>query len=1150
MAQTVWTHSNQSAYWQFSGAVPAESAYLSRPANITNGLNYSIRITGEITSDGANGANGYDGNIIIYTVESDGTKTARLTLVMDDLVSGVGDDYQIDQTVQFTATEDSDHIEIYAEITSVDALSDINVYISSLELSVNPLNASSECIGVIRSAKDDVHFLFFYNPVLERNCILRADGESISNVITWSGLNFSNAKDRRINGGGLAGDLLYFTDGSEPKCVHITDYITTPPQYQDEILVIKRGPQLAPVFTKHLLGPANEELSQSLINDFNFQFACHYEYVDKQVSVLSPYSVLCGASVKDEDYRRVRVEFPSLETIPERVESIVFSARVGDTGTFFEIGRIASDSANKYIDFYNTTNGNLLDPFQQLSSSLVPRRSKSMALAKSRLWLGGNLEGYDNAVDVNLTPSISTVGGGELPVYGIYKIKRTNQYWDSVNMVWVPIVSYFELEGSEYFILKTAQDWDSRSGYVSPVDYNPASPFQTVDVINGTEYSMNSLKDTFLNQYTLEYQNDTTVNIVDDIDDLIGKKTFPSSSSYKIGVVFSDSEGRKGGVFTKDEFSVSTPNDKYNQIQILWQINDDLNIPDWAAYYSIVMTKNLKKSWFIEDTCVDISYGRKNSAGDLEESLTYDPKYNYLVVNIQNLVNAGLGYSYVAGDQMIIRDLNGEDREFEIESFDGVDLLLKINSSVGTFNNTLLQYDYEIYRPITSAGAGLLFYETANVYKVDIDPFTSARSYSVKSGFITGDSITVKRNKFSLSGDPLEVTYSAVERLYTSISVENGVWTVGLGRPFIETPIGEVDKLAYIRHSSTYIAGTEVNGLSDFDSGDEGNIPIESGTVRRLQPTDKESTEGDIILALADSDTYSLYVDESRITAGTSSFLVGATKVIGDVRKQRSGYGTIHPESVFEEGGYVYFYDKLSRSYCRYATNGIFPISEYKVVKHFEDQSDLNTESDSVITGYDPFYKIIFVTFTNATTGVKKTIGYSMTRERWISFYNFAPELYFSGSKNMFSVNNGVIYVHNDNINYNRFYGVDQNMKISGSFNDYPDIIKNWKSISIKCSPALWSFVNAEQVVINNGLSLTLTNEDGQLTTINYSEFNGDEGLMYSEIKGDESLGGTVLTGDEIYSNTLQFELSVLFGAYKYITFIKAGFQPSRGHSL
>ena len=1309
-----WTNvgSGETWAWNASGSGAAlvqfvtaggaiNSKYLTKDYNTYTGVEYSLDVNASLL-DWVTGT----GSGLIKVYFSNGTlRDLAFSLAFDE------NDASATATQTFTALNDYDKIEIYVELTTSSNPAEVNIYIGSHSLTrVLPLDSNSTCIGVIRSVKDDLHYLFFHNTTAAKNCILKLDNDVLSNVITWSGLNFSTSY--RINGGGIAGDLLLFTDGyNEPRCLNVSTHVDSPPSTEEEILLIKRGPQIPPTFEKFLLDKtetgteytissttpstivcvedinvgtpqvggfvhdgieytytswasktfsgvspspsgltgtitAVSQIEADLVNDSNFQFAYHYEYDDKQVSVLSPFSKLCSRSVVNQDYRRVRITVPANEDIPVLVDKIVISARVENSGSFFEIGRLTKTAgvfATKYLDFYNTTNGNSLDPFLNLQYSLVPRKAGTMTLAKNRAWLGDILEGYDTPESIDLSVSISAQYDGEDPIYQVYKLRRNiYEYSDLDGGVWVlQYIVYLTIGTSEYLVL--------RGDYFDSIVFNPATwdgvSSLTIDQPDNLVYDYPAVGDIFLNGSTLTYYEHEFVPYTSGgnyvyvpIDnstpaaDLEGLRTFPSDSSYKLGIIFKDANGRNCGVYTKDDLIISTSRKQANYINFNWSLESNTGIPSWAKYYSIVMTKNLSKSYYIEAYGCNVFYRKILSNGDNSDTYvnTNITQYPYVVIDVRNFLPNGISYTFIDGDRVLLRKVGGTTSSYDlrIKSFDGSFITCWRDEMDVTVTQDVKSV-LEIYRPITDRGFDVVFYEIGETYKIQVSGDNSL-SFSVNSGLLEGDSTIVARDVYDYSAGELVDTDSdiasksiavndillrygdaelpllsdniaqtpqkvsslniinntlndlrkkrekkkgrikaAIDKilgnpdplaepiepfiespnLYPVENFEMLVWNTDIGRPFIQLTVGETQKESYFRHSGTFVAGTSLNFLSDFDAGDEGNIPIESGKIQKLQSTSKESTEGDVILAIASSDTFSVYIDESRLNTGRDSVMVGSTKVIGDVRKQKSGFGTLHPESVHEEDGYVYWYDKLSRSYCRYSSNGVFPISEYKMVNHFEKQSQLNTDANIVITGYDPFYKAIFVTFENAASSDRKTIAYSLVKERWISFYGFVPDSYVVGSDALYSIKDGGVYKHSDTTNFNRFYGVDYNGVISCSFNESPELPKEWRAVALGVSPSFYQFSSGDQSVITNGLKVDISNMHGQATDIRHDEFEVDENMVYGEIMGDTNTG-TLLTGDQIYSNTMQSQITMIYGTYKYLIYAKAGFEISQGHQL
>jgi hypothetical protein len=889
-------------------------------------------------------------------------------------------------------------------------------------------DSNSKLIGVIRSAEDDLNYLFFYNTDASKNCILKLQNDVVSLVLQWSGLNFQNDKLYRISGG-IAGDLIYFTDDfNQPRCVHRTRYSGgSTPSSEAEILHIRRGPILP--FDHDFVGIVVLVSQKSEIYDV--QFSYQYEYIDGQLSVIAPWTKTYR---RDFDaIERIDLRFPTSEQVPALVKTIKMVARKGNAGAAFYFANIDPAAIPLLWDIkYYGQNIGIVSSDYVKNSELVPLKAKTSCITKSRMWFGNYLEGYDTPTsDVTLT---------------------------------------FALE-------------------------NDPSGF--------------------------------------DIGD-----TYSPNARFRLGVVFHDDQGRSAGVMDLDWTLETDREITINATRQRLRYSITGTPPSWAKFYSLVVTKDLVKTFFMQ--CWQVAntgseiYVTVADDGTESYTGTYSAATDFVRLDLQILNSIGTYYAFKEGDFAIVTNTTSGNTFGPLKArrltghyvyVDPIDI-----------GGIPFNYAFQIYTPNTASED--IYYEIGQRREI-VGGVMDTTDY-----FLQGDSLNVNVDTSVISPDYMQQMRA---------KPNDGAWETHTGKAYVQTVLGQVDKKNFVRHSSPFIPGTGVNGLSEFAPGDEGNVPIDAVEIQKLQPTMKESTDGEVLLAICNSDTYSLYIDEARLSTNDGQgFLIAQTKVIGDIRKQRAGFGTLHPESVHEEEGYVYMYDKLARAYARYASNGLFPISEYKAVDYFEDQSALNAVSDVVVTGYDPFYKLIYVTFKNADTTTKKTIAFSLTKDRWVSFYDFAPDGYAVGSSKMYSVVNGSIYKHDNTsgTGFNNFYSTTYNAVIDLSFNDDPAQPKEWKVIQVQSSPNFYSFSGGNQVIGTDALRVDVNNRHGQASNVLYNEFEVDENMIYGEIRGDLNATGGILNGDPIYSNTLQTRFTFSGGSYKQLLMMKAGCEPSRGHNL
>jgi hypothetical protein len=909
------------------------------------------------------------------------------------------------------------------------------------------VNTDYQHIGTVKALDpetgDVINYLFFYHnqltPTPQNNhTIYKLDNSGrLSVVLIWSGLNFNPLY--RINGGGVSGNLLYFTDGlNQPRCVHLTRYANgAVPSSEEEILHIKRGPLFPPVISY------TKTITPTLKKIDDAQFSYQYEYIDGQLSVIAPWSDLVRgeggstATTVDGVVESVIVSIGTTETFPVNIKRIKFVARKNNTGAPFYIGDVEANffqSAGTVT--YKEQNEGIIESIYLKQFESIPLKVGASCISKSRAWFANYTEGYDTPVASDKNPT-------------------TNVRFTSFSI---------ENIGSEV----------------------------------GTGL------------------------------------TFGPNSKYSLGIVLHDDQGRSCGVIDRG-YTISTDKAiKYDQTRKRLSYQVGGVAPLWAKQYSVVITKDLIKSNFINQSFSANTgteyYVLVDGSGVETYTMTYSSSVKYVRLLYQRN-KIGIGYSASVNDSVMVTN------DLANVTYGPVKILKQVGDYIYVepinIGSGAFPLNYQIYTPITANDG--LYFEVAR-YNINADQ-------------------TIDTTAHKLYGDCENiVTYGTFKMPQMRVRPADGPWNTWIGKPYIKTTVGQVYKRNFIKYSSPFIGESNINGLSEFNIGDDGKTAYDAGKIQKLIPTSKEATEGDVILAICASDTYSVYIDENRLSSGNDTLLVASPQVIGDIRKQKSGYGTINPESVIEEDGDVYWFDALSGAYVRYASNGIFPISDYKVSKYFREKGHLYSQGGTaygnglvdrgqVYSGYDPYYKIIYVTLNG------ETIGFSIDKERWMSFYGFdGIEGMFSASDHLYSIIGGAIFKHNNDDEFNSFYGNVQDSIITCSFNESRDA-KEWRIIEIEASSNFKQWISGNQVVAGTSLRVDLTNRNGQETNILSNEFEVDEDCIYGEIRGDIN-SGTILSGEPMYSKTLQCMLTFSGGAYKQITSLKAGFEISRGHNL
>jgi hypothetical protein len=1036
------------------------------------------------------------------------------------------------------------------------------------------------CIGGCRDFKSDDYYLFFYNADPSKNCIVRVNGTTVTKILTWSGLNFSNNINYRIQAV-FVNNYLYFTDNyNPPRGFNIYNtsgtikYASSSPSSEEEISLIKRGPIYAPSFTKI----TDATVAVNLIFKNDFQFTYQYVYNDGQLSVVAPYSKLCQRNISTDTFNKIRVSIPTspAESIPSDVKEIKFAVRVGNDSGFQYIGtlyRSTNNFATTYIDFFNTVYGGPVGVDYLNTSHDIPVKSKCLEFIKNRMWLGNVTDGYDipaspnmnvytNAVNVPqqgdpiLTPNttfyyvnrydytVTNLGGG------LIQISNTNIATNIAILYQGVLESDLRSVNGKEVSLVTGAYEITNPNY----DQNGTVPLQTIGLglvpfgantsvtISGTTppttYVAYRLGSTFTGTLRTFASAPTVYN---------GQRTFPSGSQYKVGLIYKDESGRSSSVVLANQ-DISTSYLTYTNLHtVQWDLplGVNLNIPSWARSYHIVRTRNLTKSIFFEWKACDIHYASDSN----QKHYTYDPNHSVIHVDIEPITNLGFGYSFQDGDRIIIYGPDGSTTyNLQISGYTAGTIKIPL-TNIGAITN--VNPTFEIYRP-NVISEDLLYYEIGQGYTIT-NAGTSSRQFSVTSGSLDGDCVNALLPFYDLSGASY-VIVSDVLFKEMSVDPKDVSWNTDIGKAYLVSSIGQVVRPYTFKHSAPVISDTEVNGLSEFYAADQSLVPFECGEIFKLKSSSRVASDGTVLLAICRNKPVSIYVDESRLNITNEvNYIVNGSQVIGEVNTLNGSFGTIHPDSVFDDGNFVYWYSHNRRAFVRYGTNGVFPVSKYGVEDYFEDQSKLNDGTDLVIGGYFPFYDLVIVSFENAPSTALMTLSYMDKDSAWRSFFAFSGQHFFDVRDNFYSVKNGIIYIHNNTSAYGFLQGQQHFTKITVPLNVYPDVPKMWQTVQLHLSPDFIEWVDGEQRVKTSGVSdlkIEIANDNSQFTDVFRGEFEIDEYIAYAPIKKDENSTGEIANGDDMVSRTALLSVYFKGDNYRYIPFLKVGYIPSMGHTL
>ena len=129
-----------------------------------------------------------------------------------------------------------------------------------------------------------------------------------------------------------------------------------------------------------------------------------------------------------------------------------------------------------------------------------------------------------------------------------------------------------------------------------------------------------------------------------------------------------------------------------------------------------------------------------------------------------------------------------------------------------------------------------------------------------------------------------------------------------------------------------------------------------------------------------------------------------------------------------------------------------------------------------------------------------ETVAWSTTKQLWLTFYSFVPELYAHLHDRFFSFVGGQIWRHNVNTSYNNFYGSSNRSEITIVSKGNPSMVKVYDAMSYE-GDSPWS--------------ATVSNSDQTTSLMLSSSFSEKENMWYRVVGKDET-SGTLNTSHKI----------------------------------
>jgi len=368
--------------------------------------------------------------------------------------------------------------------------------------------------------------------------------------------------------------------------------------------------------------------------------------------------------------------------------------------------------------------------------------------------------------------------------------------------------------------------------------------------------------------------------------------------------------------------------------------------------------------------------------------------------------------------------------------------------------------------------------------------------------------------------------------------------------------------------SSIYNDKSDLNKLNEFILAENivKSINPEYGSIQKLY-----SRNNDLVTICEDKCLKVLSKKDALYNADGNSQLLSSTNVLGEAIPFTGDYGiSKNPESFAVDEYRIYFVDKARGSVLRLSNDGLTPISDYGMEDWFNDNLK---NASAIIGGFDgkkeEYNVTIHETIVKGSTKNVYTLSFNESSNGWVSFKSFIPESCLTINNGFYTFKNGILYKHHiskqDNnlpVGANNFYGNSYTSSVTAIFNEAPDIVKSFSTISYEGSQSKVNqftnvlfegnnvndneYYNAESI---KGWYLESINTDLQEGEI--TEFIKKENKWHNYIKGIPTSYTNNFEGSQLNNNLDLSEFSVQGIGEILNVQLEAGAQtPSQGISI
>jgi hypothetical protein len=962
----------------------------------------------------------------------------------------------------------------------------------------------------------------------------------------------------------------------------------------NEFTFIKRGGLRPPTIV------ASYDATKARILGGNvLQFSYRYVYKSGYRSVLAPLSHKLKSTSVDEDdyYNVVTFTFPTTEHIPKDVEKVelcvrrgVFDSTDSNWGIIESVDRSdmliddSSELSNYTTEYTGERVGEILDAGSgSILFDAVPYMADALEVASNRVFMGNVIPAgsFDvSADDFTLLFDTNDVTAGVIQgSYVYYNVLLVaaggggagsyseDNFYTVVNDITNP-----QNNGLYPAPSGTEAEFNSNQ-FPNTLYYYPADAILSW---SGTTLTDAQIREQLENQYE---DNTTGLTAYVTVNSVLNSQTptmnnlgssssaiqYKGGGSYQVGIIPFDSKGRTCGVITDKDWVLDINERTYGDANTKASIKATfVNAPSWVSHFAFARTKCLNISSFHQykgHGTKSVKYAKTIRVDDVTSyelintgALSTVPDAEFLAISLKQLLENEGGFELNTESvyKVLIQDATNEVEctpvAIHIDGSTDEEMWLICTLADYECPHQVLDQPFIEIRELVPLLDKPLFYETVAFGK-------------------TGNAGQI----FNLMGDVtlgVDQHGNISERQNPNKKRKNFL-DLHIGRPYIAAPdqtqkrIG--DRIYFSGVATPDAERTFVNSVSALDYRDTSD---NGGDIKKLIMTSTTDIYGQVMLAIAETNTTSIYLGETLVRDADGNMqTTKSDAVIGGMSEVRGMFGTAHPMSVAAYQGTVCWYDVNKGAVVQYGSNGIRVISDLGMSNYFRTMADfvrpLNLAA-SINKRYNHYYITIGE---DSARPVRDLAGYASTEgtvdnpfeyadgfvlvfdmdtDRWMTALTMNPEALGSIGVLPAQFNGGRLWLQKSG-SRNKFFGENYPSKIAVVLNAPPHAVKVPEAISIESDEV------PTHVYIQN------LRPYQQQTDIDYSEFVEREGIYYAPVLRDRLTGdpttdedylNNLITGDRIRGQFVQIALIMDYPDEDFeVNAINVKFNVSSGHT-